>query len=399
MTGSATCLTAAASSPAWRAGRQLRASVRASAQEAAVPAARRQPKPKLPGSLADEAAPRRLDPHRCARRGHRLHRQGRARPGHQDGAPPGRGGGAGGRARRHQAGHRRYRPARRTRAIPPAASRCRTAAPRSAMRRRRCARSWSAGGSARRRARGRPAGRERQRWSGRTARRSAMASLCPARSSTSKRSRNRTLKPPDRFASWASRCPASTFPPRSRATPPTCTTCARRAWCMRAWSVRRATARRSVSRYGRRRADAGRRLGGAQWQFSGRGGRTGIPGGPGDAGLAAAGPGQADATLPDRHDFTQSLKSLPAQEGVVAERGQAALARPQPSRRPSRAPIRSMARSAPPARVALLENGSADRLDHTQGVFPDRAAIAEMLGLPPEQVRVDPCGRLGLLRP
>ena len=42
-------------------------------------------------------------------------------------------------ARPHHARHRRHRRARRTRATPPAANRCRTAAPRSATRPRRCA--------------------------------------------------------------------------------------------------------------------------------------------------------------------------------------------------------------------------------------------------------------------
>ena len=57
------------------------------------------PAPKLPGSLADAPHARLVDPHRRGRRDHRLHRQGRARPGHQDRAPPGRRRGARGRAR------------------------------------------------------------------------------------------------------------------------------------------------------------------------------------------------------------------------------------------------------------------------------------------------------------
>ena len=56
--------------------------------------------PTLPGSLDDDADARRLDPRRRRRQRHRLHRQGRARPGHQDRADPGRGRGAGRRAGR-----------------------------------------------------------------------------------------------------------------------------------------------------------------------------------------------------------------------------------------------------------------------------------------------------------
>ena len=55
------------------------------------------------------AAPGRLDPHRCRRSHHGLHRQGRARPGHPHRAAAGRGRGTGGRAGRHHAGRPRHR--------------------------------------------------------------------------------------------------------------------------------------------------------------------------------------------------------------------------------------------------------------------------------------------------
>ncbi|MGH6861944.1 MAG: xanthine dehydrogenase family protein molybdopterin-binding subunit, partial [Phyllobacterium sp.] len=41
----------------------------------------------------------------------------------------------------------------------------------------------------------------------------------------------------------------------------------------------------------------------------------------------------------------------------------------------------------PSAAVALLENGMMTVWTHTQGVYPDRSAIAEMLGMPDEKVR------------
>ena len=47
-------------------------------------AAPRRAAPPLPGSLKQAPLARCLDPHRRRRRDHRLHRQGRARPGHQD---------------------------------------------------------------------------------------------------------------------------------------------------------------------------------------------------------------------------------------------------------------------------------------------------------------------------
>ena len=73
-------------------------------------------------------------------RDHRLHRQGRARPGHQDRPDPGRRGGAGRRrpTRIELVTADTARTPERGR-IPPAATRCRTAAPRSATPRPMCA--------------------------------------------------------------------------------------------------------------------------------------------------------------------------------------------------------------------------------------------------------------------
>ena len=65
------------------------------AQEAQNAGKEPKTEPKLPGSLGERADARRLDQGRRRRQRHRLDRQGRARPGHQDGAPPGRGRGAG----------------------------------------------------------------------------------------------------------------------------------------------------------------------------------------------------------------------------------------------------------------------------------------------------------------
>ena len=102
---------------------------------------RRRPTPPLPGSLKGAPILDSLDPHRRGWSRHGVYRQGRARPGHQDGADAGRRR----RARRcdaaHQARHRRYGDARPTRATPPAASRCPTVRPRSATPRHRCGKS------------------------------------------------------------------------------------------------------------------------------------------------------------------------------------------------------------------------------------------------------------------
>jgi CO/xanthine dehydrogenase Mo-binding subunit len=46
-----------------------------------------------------------------------------------------------------------------------------------------------------------------------------------------------------------------------------------------------------------------------------------------------------------------------------------------------------MARSALSSAVAVVDNGLTTVWTHTQGVYPDRKAIAEMLGVAPEKVR------------
>ena len=203
--------------------------------------------PQLPGSLAQRADARCLDPHRRRRPGHRLHRQGRARPGHQDGADPGRRRGARRSSpARIKLDHRRHgRDARRglhRRQPVDAGQRHRDPPRRGAGARDPDRRGGAsgfgvrAGAAARRRtdASSAPDGR-----SGQLRRAGRRPACC-----TSRRSRNRSCK--DRAAyrvDRASRCRASTSRPRSPAAPPTSRTCGCPAWCTRAWCGRRATAR------------------------------------------------------------------------------------------------------------------------------------------------------------
>ena len=117
------------------------------AQTAAPPARRRRlprplpPPPPLPGALRISSVDRRLDQDRGQRRRHRVHRQVRARPGHQDRAYPGRRRAARRGLREGLDRHRRYRAHRQRRLHRRLASRWKAAAPRSCMRRRRRARS------------------------------------------------------------------------------------------------------------------------------------------------------------------------------------------------------------------------------------------------------------------
>ena len=93
--------------------------------------------------------------------------------------------------------------------------------------------------------------------------------------------------------------------------------------------------------------------------------------------------------LPNPADFVRSLKNLPSQQGVVAERGQGGgSAASQTYQATFTRPYQIHGSIGPSCAVALLENGQTTVWSHTQGVYPDRAAISEMLGVPPEQVRV-----------
>ena len=53
----------------------------------------------------------------------------------------------------------------------------------------------------------------------------------------------------------------------------------------------------------------------------------------------------------------------------------------------------------PSCAVALLTDGKLTVWTHTQGVFPDRAAIAELLAMPAGEGPLHPCRGLGLLWP
>jgi nicotinate dehydrogenase subunit B len=92
--------------------------------------------------------------------------------------------------------------------------------------------------------------------------------------------------------------------------------------------------------------------------------------------------------LPKPDNFIQSLKSLPAQQGVVAERRQGGAAAAQAFQATFTRPYQIHGSIGPSCAVALVENGTTTVWSHTQGVYPDRSAISEMLGVPPEQVRV-----------
>ncbi len=62
-------------------------------------------------------------------------------------------------------------------------------------------------------------------------------------------------------------------------------------------------------------------------------------------------------------------------------------------------PYQSHGSIGPSCAVAQFADGAMTVWTHTQGVYPDRQAIAEMLGMPPAERAPDPCRGLRLLRP
>ena len=93
------------------------------------------------------------------------------------------------------------------------------------------------------------------------------------------------------------------------------------------------------------------------------------------------------AQLPKEDDLASLLLRLPAQDSVIFdEHGASAVAGKKLEASFTRA-YQMHASIGPACAVAKLEDGSLTVWSHTQGVYPDRAAIAQMLHLPPERVR------------
>lgn len=104
--------------------------------------------------------------------------------------------------------------------------------------------------------------------------------------------------------------------------------------------------------------------------------------------LQAAAVWSGGQRLPVQATIFETLQSLPARDTVILDRT-ADLA---PSVRTLRArflrPYGMHGSIGPSCAVAHLADGRMTVWSHTQGVFPDRAALAELLQMPPDSVRV-----------
>ncbi|WOH51253.1 molybdopterin cofactor-binding domain-containing protein [Bradyrhizobium sp. sBnM-33] len=104
--------------------------------------------------------------------------------------------------------------------------------------------------------------------------------------------------------------------------------------------------------------------------------------------LAAAAKWKETASLPKQDDLLNVLTSLPSQATTIFERSNAPAAVHKTIEATYTRPYQAHGSIGPSCAVAQFVDGAMTVWTHTQGVFPDRQAIAEMLRMPPASVRL-----------
>jgi CO/xanthine dehydrogenase Mo-binding subunit len=103
--------------------------------------------------------------------------------------------------------------------------------------------------------------------------------------------------------------------------------------------------------------------------------------------LAMSAKWRETARLPRRTDIAATLLSLPAQSFAILDQSPGASVAPSPTHAATYTrPYVAHASIGPSCAVAHLQGENLTVWTHTQGVYPDRAAIAEMLGLQPDRI-------------
>jgi len=93
------------------------------------------------------------------------------------------------------------------------------------------------------------------------------------------------------------------------------------------------------------------------------------------------------SSLPLPGTLFRSLREAPSEDSVIAERGTPPSDATTSMSAAYRRPYQAHASIGPSCAVARVAGNTCTVWSHTQGVFPLRKAIAELLGLPPDQVR------------
>ena len=103
--------------------------------------------------------------------------------------------------------------------------------------------------------------------------------------------------------------------------------------------------------------------------------------------LAAAAEWTGGQALPAQSAIFDTIRALPAQDTVILDRAAATPPAARTLTAQYRRPYGMHGAIGPSCAVAQLQDGAMTVWTHTQGVFPDRAALAELLAMPVDKVR------------
>jgi nicotinate dehydrogenase subunit B len=103
--------------------------------------------------------------------------------------------------------------------------------------------------------------------------------------------------------------------------------------------------------------------------------------------LSAAATWQESARLPKQDDLVAVLTGLPSQDSTIFQRRDPSVSAEKTIEASYTRPYQSHGSIGPSCAVAQLTDGKMTVWTHTQGVYPDRQAIAEMLHMQPSDVR------------
>jgi nicotinate dehydrogenase subunit B len=104
--------------------------------------------------------------------------------------------------------------------------------------------------------------------------------------------------------------------------------------------------------------------------------------------LAAAAKWQETARLPKQDDLANVLTKLPSQDSTIFERSDPAAVGRKTIEAGYTRPYQSHGSIGPSCAVAQFADGAMTVWTHTQGVYPDRAGIAQMLKMQPSSVHL-----------
>jgi CO/xanthine dehydrogenase Mo-binding subunit len=105
------------------------------------------------------------------------------------------------------------------------------------------------------------------------------------------------------------------------------------------------------------------------------------------AALSAAAKWKETASLPKQDDLPRVLMSLPSQDKTIFQASNPAITGQSTLEATYTRPYQAHGSIGPSCAIAQFADGTMTVWTHTQGVYPDRAGIAEMLRVPPASVR------------